>query len=256
MSEKLILNDPELPEASKETAEKIPDTLFKITLIRHEKTNYTEEGDDLTEDGAKDAYETGEKLKESGFIDENDDLQIFHSPQARAAGTARLVAEGAELTEVKKRTLNQIRQSDIPDWDTFVNHVEELSFDHERVAEAHHNDLERFENSPEFIEPISKKRTRLYKALEYLIRNTNKPTLSDKTPHLIAVSHYEIITLLIDDVFGIETMESYHSPSHGEVVYITGKDSGENKKTLLEVTFRGETKEVYFNSNTRSIEQI
>ena len=61
---------------------------------------------------------------------------------------------------------------------------------------------------------------------------------------------------MVFDVFNIEELEQYNSPSFGERVMIKGYDALDKGKTILEVSFRGHKKRVIFNRETRSVEKI
>lgn len=228
--------------------------LFKAILMRHEEPFYKDEGHDLTEKGVEGAINTGKEIKESGFFNEEDPLHLFHSPKPRAEGTLNFVAQGAGLSTEGKKVINHIGQSKIADYETFMARVAEVGFNHELIAKDHYTNP-MFENNPEVIEPHSKKKERLYRAVEYVLRSILKNEHSS-TPQILAVSHFEIITHLIDDVFGIEEIGKYNSPSFGEKVEIKGYKDGESNNVILEVTFRDQKKRVLFNRENRSIDQI
>ena len=229
--------------------------IFKVTLMRHEEPFYKDIGHDLTDRGVENAIATGKRLKEIGHITDSDDVHLFHSPKARAKGTLEFVAEGAGITHDEKRSIDQIRSSDIPDLEGFLKRVEELEHDPEAIAKDHHTNDELYENSPNFIEPSSKKKKRLYRAFEYLIRSFEKaPQENTGTPHVFAVSHFEIVTHLINDVFGIENMGKYNTPAFGEAVTIEAYATDEENKILLRVTYNENEREVYFDRKSRSIE--
>ncbi len=229
--------------------------LFKVTLMRHEEPYYKDEGHDLTPQGVENAKATGQKLKESGHISDSDDVHLYHSPKARAQGTLEFVAEGAGISHESKRAIRQIRSSDIPDLEGFMQRVADLDYDQEAIAKDHHTNEELYENNPDFIEPASQKQKRLYRAFEYLIRSFEKqPQENPRIPHVVAVSHFEIVTHLIDDVFGIENMGKYNAPAFGEAVTIDAYASEEPTKILLKVKYNEHTKDVLFNRESRSIE--
>ncbi|MCR4285579.1 MAG: histidine phosphatase family protein [Candidatus Kaiserbacteria bacterium] len=231
--------------------------IFKVTLMRHEEPFYKDIGHDLTEKGILGAIATGKRLKGAGHINDSDEIHLFHSPKARARGTLEFVAEGAGISHGEKRSINQIRSSDIPDLEGFLQRVEELEHDQEAIAKDHHTNDALYESSPDFIEPASKKKQRLYRAFEYLIRSFEKrPPKNSNTPHVFAVSHFEIVTHLIDDVFGIENMGKYNSPAFGEAVTIEAYSTGDSDKVRLKIGFNEHTKEVCFNRKTRSIEEL
>jgi broad specificity phosphatase PhoE len=239
---------------NKETTER---PLFKVTLMRHEEPFYKDEGHDLTPQGVENAKATGKRLKESGHISDSDEIHLFHSPKARAKGTLEFVAEGAEISHEGKRSSQQIRASDIPDLEGFMKRVVELDNDSEAITKDHYTNAELYENNPDFIEPSSKKKRRLYRAFEYLIRSFDKkPQENPNTPHVFAVSHFEIVTHLIDDVFGIENMGRYNTPAFGEAVTIEAYTTNDKDKVLLKVVFNEHKKEVHFDRKNRSIEII
>ncbi len=238
-----------------ESTEAEPKLLFKLTLMRHEKTFYKNEGHDLTPEGVEGAIQTGKRIKEEGKISEDDEVFLVHSPAPRAKGTLDLVVENAGLDGTHTTEINQIRESDKIDPEVLLKIFNEGGRDMENFAEAHYNDPT-FEDRPDVIEPRSDRKERLYTGFEYLIRWFNKHPQENKTPHIIAVSHFEVITNIIDDVFGIKNMKGYHVPDFGEIVYIEARDFGEKDKVKLKVTYNEYSKEVYFDRNSRSIEII
>jgi len=238
-----------------ESSEGQPKLLFKVTLMRHEKPFYKDEGHDLTPEGVEGAINTGKRLRDEGVISDEDEIILAHSPKPRAKGTLDFVVQGADLKGKTGIEINQLRDSDKPQWDVLLKLFNEGGKDMEKFAEAHYKNP-MFEGRPDIIEPQSNKKERLYRAFEYLIRWFDKHPQEGKTPHIIAVSHFEVITHIIDDVFGIENMKGYHSPDFGEIVYIEAYDSGEKDKVKLKVTYNEHSKEVYFDRSKRSIEII
>lgn len=235
--------------------EKQEKPLFKVTLMRHQEPYYRDEGHDLTPKGVDNAIATGKSMRESGHISEEDELYLIHSPKPRAKGTLEFVAEGASMPHDSKRMTRQLRASDIPDRDKFMERVTELGHDQEAIAKDHHTNTDLYENNPDFIEPTSKKKQRLYRALEYLIRTFKNDTPEKTTtPHIIAVSHFEIITYLVDDVFGIETMRKYNAPAFGEAVHIEAHKTDDPDLVKLSVSFQEHSKEVIFNRKNRTVE--
>ncbi len=230
---------------------------FKVTLMRHEEPYYKDEGHDLTPEGVEGAKATGKSMRESGHISEEDELYLIHSPKPRAKGTLEFVSEGASISHDTKRETKQLRASDIPDREKFMERIVELGHDQEAVAKDHHTNTALYENNPDFIEPTSKKKERLYRTFEYLIRTFEKASAEkSSTPHVIAVSHFEIITYLIDDVFGIETIGRYNAPAFGEAVHIEARKSPDPDLVKLTVTFQEHSKEAMFNRKTRSVEIV
>ena len=231
--------------------------LFKVTLLRHEETKYTDIGRDLTPAGEVRAIETGKKLKAEGRFDKSD-IILAHSPKPRAEGTLELVVQGAGITVKKKHKVNKLRMSDMPGRELFMKRVVELDHNQEAIAKDHHTNTELYENSPNIIEPVSKKRKRLYDTLESLVRITSWMKILSKfkknAPYVLAVSHFELITLLIDDVFGIENVGKYNAPSFGEYIHIEAYETKpKSNKIRLFVEYNGVTKEVYFDRATLTI---
>lgn len=234
---------------SKEQESKL---LFKVTLIRHEKSLYKDVGHDLTSEGAERAVEIGKKLKKESVINDEDDIFLVHSPQVRAKGTLDFIAQGSGLGDKPKRSIDQLRMSDMLDFDAFMKRSDELGGESELIAKDHYTHPMHAKGS-KVIEPHEFKKKRLYRTCEYLIRWFEHHPSQGTTPHIIAVSHFEIITHLIDDVFGIKNIGRYSAPRHGEAIFIEAHESGKKNETLLSVTYEGKTKEVRFDRENRSI---
>ena len=238
-----------------ESKEFAPELLFKVTLMRHEEPFYKDEGHDLTPRGVEGAINTGKRFKEEGIIGENDDIHLVHSPTLRAKGTLDFVAEGAGLKDKPKIAIKQLRKSDMLDTEILKARYRELELSQEKIAEDHHkNPL--FEDHPEVIEPHSHKKERLYRTFEYLIRWFEKHPAEGKTPHVIAVSHYELITHIVDDVFGMENIGKYNAPAFGEAIYIEAYATEAADKVRLKVTYDNISKEVLFDRENRTVEHI
>jgi broad specificity phosphatase PhoE len=234
------------------TKEKEPKLLFKVTLLRHEKSLYKEMGPDLTSGGAERAIEIGKKLRKEGVINDEDDIYLIHSPQARARGTLDFIAQGAGIGDKTKRSIDQLRMSDMLDFNAFMKRSDELGGDGELIAKDHYTHPMHSRGS-EVIESHESKKKRLYRACEYLIRWFEHHPSQGNTPHIIAVSHFEIITHLIDDVFGIKNIGRYSAPRHGEAVSIEAYEGEKKNETLLKVTYEGKTRGVCFDRENRFI---
>ncbi|MBI3632384.1 MAG: histidine phosphatase family protein [Candidatus Vogelbacteria bacterium] len=234
-----------------------PKLLFKVILMRHQEPFYKDEGHDLTEKGVAGSIVAGKNLKKDEFFSKDKPIILFHSPKPRAKGTLSFVAEGAEIPTEDKREFKILRDSDIKNRDAVLTRIQEINTDPEKIAEDHYKN-ELFLNRPEIIEPQENKRKRLYRAMEYLIRVLTKGAVKPKEdiPQILAVSHFEVITHLINDVFGIEKVGQYNSPSFGEQVKISAYQITDKDKILLNIGFRDLEKRVVFNRKTRSIEQI
>jgi len=245
------------PEGPRRNIERKPTTpLFEITLMRHAKPYYSDEGHDLTPEGVEQATSAGKMMKDSGYFD-GSDVYLVHSPTPRAKGTLEFVAEAAGLEDETARSINQLRRSDIHDMDTFLASFAELAetegLDPAEAAAKHHY-VHPMHEEGVIIEKASKKRERLYRSLENLARwFETHPNESGKTPHVLAVSHFEIITHLLHDVFDITTMDSYNRPAFAEMLRIKAYPGGDKKLRLL-VSYNGLEKEAIFDRNKRAIE--
>ena len=229
-----------------------PKPLFKVTLMRHEKTAYTGVYPDITNEGLKRGEETGRRIKEER-LDDEDELYLLSSPSERAVGTLDIVTKSAGIS-AEKNTIDQLRPTDVHNAEEAQKKFSSFGGVQEEIAKAHHTD-DFFETRPDVLEPHSQKKKRLYRALEYFIRYVEKRENDPRIPHAIAVSHGEILNHLIDDVFGVETIGRYNTPSYGEVVYIDAYTTGDRDSVRLKIKYEGNEKEVLFNRKSRSIEQ-
>lgn len=244
------MNEFYTPEKPIETE---PKPLFKLILMRHQETDYTEEGHDLTDRGIEGAKETGREMKTDTFFSPEEKVALFHSPKPRAKATLDFVSEEAGFQD-EGRAVKVLGSSKILDMKAFESHIEELEDDLARIAEAHYiHDFH--QNHPELIEPHAKKKERLYRAMEYFIRAAvkNEDTQPGQTAQALAVSHFEILTHLVNDVFDIKNT-GYRSPLMGEQIKIIGFQTEDPEVIILEVEFRDFQKKVTFNRKTRSIE--
>ena len=143
-----------------ERKESEPKLLFKAILMRHEKTDYTGIGQDLTEDGVKGALETGKGLKDNTFFSKEDTILSFHSPAARAKATSDLVLEEAGIPTENSRSISMLGPTKIIDAEMFEKHtVEELGDDPARIAKDFYTG-DFHKDHPEAIEPHLKKKER------------------------------------------------------------------------------------------------
>lgn len=236
------------------TYEKPPKPLFKLTLMRHEEPHYKDMGHDLTDAGVAGAKATGEKFKDEEHLSEEDELYLLHSPRARAKGTLEFVAEGAGIKDKPMRQIKHIRSTDFHKMEEIKETFKKLNFEPEALAKDHYENPV-FRERPDIVETNAHKKERLYRSMEYLIRFALKHP-KEKPPHVIAVSHFEIITNIIDDVFGIENMDKYNSPSFGEAVFVEGMETEDKDKVKLKVRYMQFSREVIFDRTKRSVEIV
>jgi len=237
------------PESGHSKKEKAPELLARVTFSRHEETNYTGVGRDITDEGIVRAQEKGRAIAQ----EKGTPVFYGHSPRERAHGTATSIAEGAR--EANDDTTNErwmkfpgLRSTDFRDEAFREQLIEKLGNSQEAWADAHYNEPE-FYNNPDKIETNEEKRVRLYREIERVIAFLEKRGLKGEVPHLVLVSHYEIITLLLDDVFGIQTLGSTAAPTFGEHVDLDIYKPLSNGDTPIRVHYNDHEQQVIFNRN-------
>lgn len=205
------------------SGERSGDVLAHITFSRHGETRYTDQYPDITDNAIQSAQSKGEVIVAEKGAPEI----IVHSPSVRAKGTADAIHTGIrakdDLPEVRMHQSKQIRPSDIPDREKAREMFESLG-NQEEISRQHHVEGGVFTDG-ELMETPESKRVRLYRALEYLIRSFvgEKSAQKKDAPHIVIVSHYELVSLLVSDIFGDlkETFDRYSVPSFGQHVDVT-----------------------------------
>lgn len=224
---------------------------FKLIFIRHEKPYYKDVGHDLTPEGVVNAKKIGKKLIDENIIDKNKSLYLFHSPLARARGTLEFISEEAGL-QSPFREVEEIRSSDFKDLEYFLQREKDLGFTLEDMAREHYLNEDFYNSSPHIIETNDNKRKRLYYFLESIIVDfIDKKT--DSSPQIIAVSHFEVIMHLIQDVFGIENFDTYMTPALGEILILYAKPTDDLSKIEFNVHFRNKNNTVIFDRKNKII---
>lgn len=244
---------PQSPHDKEPNKEREPVLLARVTLARHEETHYTGEGRDITPEGEAKARERGRMLLEQ----KGTPTFVGHSPQARAKGTAEALLEGMggvedfQLVEVKS-----IRQSVIRDVATLQKFSDEFGVSQQQWADAHHYRPD-FYNNEEFLESNQEKLERIHRGMALLLSRIIKGKFTNssdenESPHLLFVSHYELLTLLLDEVFGLmKTFGSIRVPTFGEHIDIDVLRPIEEGAVPLVVGFRDHQKEVVFDIELR-----
>lgn len=236
--------------------ESAPQLLAKVTFSRHEKTNYTGVGRDITEDGVAHAKEKGQVVtREKGAP-----ALIGHSPRERAKGTAESIEEGIreEVGGPSSTRFIQVpglRDTQFRDADFREELIEKLGSGMGAVeswADAHYHEPTFYDNKTK-VETNEEKRVRLYREVERLISFLEKRDLKGEVPHLLFVSHYELMTLLIDDVFGIKSFETSHVPSYGEHVDVDIYRPLQTGDVPINVHYAGREKNVLFDRKLRRL---
>lgn len=227
--------------------------LAKITFSRHEETNYTGEGRDITDRGIARAQEKGKLISE----EKGAPVVIGHSPKPRARGTAESIEEGVrdnndDTARARWLRIPGLRSTDFRDGQIHEELVERLGTTQEGWAEAHYNDPFFYDN-PGRIETNEEKRARMYRELERLVAFLEKRDTGNDAPHLVFVSHYELLSLLLDDVFGIQTFGTTNTPTFGKHIDIDVYAPIDTGEVPVRVHFDGHEKQVFFDRKLRRL---
>lgn len=240
----------------KDTQEKEPKILGKISIMRHGATRYTNQFPDLTERGINQARERGRELKEK-INPENEDVLYTTSPSVRAEGTMSFVLEELGEEDADVRTLEAIRSVKIRDAEkakVMIDEIMEGTDDVSKMDRAYAND-EKFENTHDIWEAKSEVEKRFYRGLEYVIRSFIKyhnGQEAEKTPHLVAVSHFEYLNHFAAEVFGLD-LQKDDLVGFTEMIGIEILEPENPNEVPIRVSFRGQTKDIIFNRESRSI---
>ncbi|MDB9944421.1 histidine phosphatase family protein [bacterium] len=226
------------------------DKILRLVFVRHEQPYYKDVGHDLTPQGVQGARQIGEKLINEKFIDKTKEVLLLHSPKPRAKGTLEYLVEGAGIsgsfTEVA-----DIRSSDFADLEAFLKREKDLALTLDDVAREHYENDDLYKNSPHIVETHYSRQKRLYSFLSQLIREHVESGHNDK--QIIAVSHFEIIMHIIDDVFDIRSFSTYMAPALGEFVVIDVNHTNDPGVFQLCVSFRDRKECKLFNLQSQSI---
>lgn len=240
-------------ESSQETKESSPRLLAKVTFSRHEETFYSGIGRDITDAGIARAQDKGRTTMRA----KGAPVLFGHSPRERAKGTAESIEEGAReeaggSLETRWMMIPGLRSSDVRNKEAHARLAGELGTTQEAWADAHYYKPEFYDN-PDSFETNEEKRTRMYRELDRLIGFLLKRPPEDEAPHLVFVSHYELISLLLDDVFGIKTFESTNTPSFGQHVDIELYEPVSDGSVPIHIHFNGHEKQVLFDRKLRRL---
>jgi len=242
------------PESGFSKKEAVPQLLAKVTFSRHEETNYTGIGRDITDRGIARAQEKGKTVtREKGAP-----AIIGHSPKERAKGTAQSIEEGVQeevgdsANGARWIRIPGLRATDFHDESFRDELTEKLGTTQEAWAEAHHR-MPEFYDNPEKLETNEDKRTRLYREIDRLVSFLEKKDLKGGVPHLVFVSHYELITLLLDDVFGIDAFGTTNVPTFGEHVDMDLYKPLQDGSVPIRIHYNEHEKEVLFDRGLRRL---
>lgn len=235
--------------------EKEPRLLARVTFSRHEETNYTGVGRDITDRGIARAQDKGRGIAE----EKGTPAVIGHSPKERAKGTAESIEEGMQETlgdgvggRARWMRIPGLRSTEFRDPEIHKELVNKFGTEQEAWAEAHYHDPFFYDN-PERVESNEEKRARLYREIERLVYFLGKKDLKGEAPHLVFVSHFELLSLFLDDVFGIETFGSTNTPTFGEHIDLDFYEPLQSGDVPLRVRYGGHEKEVLFDRKLRRV---
>lgn len=245
-------------ESNSAKQERLPQLLARITFSRHEETDYSGVGRDITERGITRAREKGKSItREKGAPS-----IIGYSPSERAKGTAESIEEGVqeETGDASEKSrlvrIPGLRSTEFRDEEFSKQLVKEFgtigkgSTEQEEWANAHYNEPEFYDN-PDKIETNEEKRTRLYQEIERLVSFLEKEDSKGEAPHLVFVSHFELLSLLLDDVFGIQTFGTTNTPTFGEHIDIDLYKPLESGDVPVRIHYAGHEKTVLFDRKLR-----
>src|SRR3989344_1414895 len=241
--------------SSPEQKEQIPyNILGKISIMRHGATEYTEQYPDLTDLGAEQITIQAKKLKEK-IDQEKEDVFIASSPAARARGSADIVR--TELGGRETRVMRSMRGVQIRNREEAMRMIQEIigpDKDVKKMDRAYAHDPQ-FEERVDVWEPRSNIEKRFFNGFEHLVRVFNKynETNSQKIAHFVGVSHFELLNHLVKRVFHLDSPEA-DQLNFGEMIEMTVLGAREEHHIPILITFRGKTKEIVFDRNTKAIE--
>ncbi len=245
----------EFPKSSTNRVERErePRIMARVTFSRHEETQYTGIGRDISPAGIERAQEKGARVTEEKGVP----TLIGYSPMPRAVGTAESIEEGvmrqiAEGVEIKKKTIAGLSMSTVHDPEAFKSMTSHLGSAQENWAHAHHKEPWYYDN-PDVIETNEEKRARMYEEFERLVSVLERTTKEGvEPPHLVFVSHFELITLLLDDVFGIDTFGTTNVPTFGEHIDLeVYAPATKGDAARVSVHYKGHQKDVLFDRGLR-----
>lgn len=227
--------------------------LARFTLVRHEETAYTDVHPDITEEGYARMRAKGQAFAREGRIPD----AVGASPKTRTQGTAEAFLKGVE--DVLGKPLKTSVMS-VPNLE--ATRYRDKSFPSELAAKwgtaqdiwkrAHYHEQQFYDN-PNRIETNEEKRSRLYDQLEWSAQWLSEHERPGQVLHFPYFTHYEIVTLLLDDVFGIQKVGGVSKPEFGEHVDLDVYEPDENGDIPMRVAYGEHVAEVVFDKGLRRI---
>lgn len=243
------------PEVNIENQEKEPKFIGRITLLRHGQTDYTEIYPDLTDEGQETVRKSAEQIVSN--LENDEEIVLMASDKARAQGTAGIIKDvlghNGEI-----RTVNGITSMAMRDRKKGMETINEIlekggvpAVDYAYTHDSRFDDAEVWE-------PRDEVQKRFLSNIEYAIRAFKVVSKHEELPrpHLIAVTHFEVLSPFLHEIFDIKHPEE-PTLKNAEPIEILVKDpSTENENSdivLLEVKFRGDTRTVGFDRINRRL---
>lgn len=235
--------------------------LGRITLLRHGQTEYTDEYPDLTAEGTATIEKSAAQIAKGLRHDE--EPTIVSSDKARARGTADIIKEKLGYPKDVK-IQPSMSAMELRDQERAKAIFEELLAENKSahseeapvrgVDRAYLHD-QRFEDATIY-EPRSEVEKRFFRNLEYTIRAFNVVRKHEELqkPHIIGVSHFELLGQLSEQVFNL-TERGEEPLKHGELIEIEVLAPEERGEDIVElqIFFRGEQKRVGFDRHSRTL---
>jgi len=223
-----------------------------VDFIRHGKSAYSEQGRDLTPEGEKQVVASAKEIIEK-INPAKEMVVLLSSPAARAKGSAEIITglmeeKGIEI--YKRGVVSSMRNFDQKD----NKYLEELWQDAEKAGVSadfiyakhpkYQDKNEKFETQGE----VRKRAGRVFNWIRYLAEHVKK---TDKTIHIIGVSHFEFLNPIMEDLFDYKVEEG-KGISYGEDLKIRFDYNKDLKKLDISAEFRGQKKEnIIFDKKTR-----
>ncbi|QQS61460.1 MAG: phosphoglycerate mutase family protein [Candidatus Moraniibacteriota bacterium] len=203
----------------------------------------------MTPEGVERAIHLGEDLVEQGIIDAKSRVDLLHSPKARARGTLEFIVKGAGLPSDEYFEVQEIRSSDYADLQTFLTREKDLGLTLDDVAREHYENRELYHKSSHIVETHANRRLRFYKFISDLV--LRRITAGESFRQVLAVSHFEIMMHIIDDIFGIKTFSSYMAPALGEYIILDFYLTDESGVINMDIYFRDRNKQIRYDFISR-----
>ena len=246
-------------EGSFERREDAPELIGKITIMRHGATEYGEEYPGISDVGIEQMRENAREVQETGRIAESDDLLFVRTPAVRTEGSMDVFTDELGVKQ-HTRIVRSMRPVDVPNPEKAM----EIHTEHRGEGTMHDWEniwasTELFNEIPEVFEPRTKIDKRSSATLSHTLRAFSayhkQRGPRGKTPHVVAVAHFEVLYKFLCDVYELDPA-SAELIRYGERIEIDVLSSNDDKGPLLRVLFRGQERTVRFDAKTRKLVQI